>query len=458
MSRLNRIPLLAPAGLVLAGAVFLLAALGKAPAAPPPPAPMPPPLGPGLSAVAMLGRKMFFDARLSASGRLSCASCHDPRNHYAPDNARPVQPGGADLRRFGRRAVPTLTYKDRTPPFTIGPENPAMELNEASPQAVARGGAAARGVATFDPRLGPARATPPRKIAGRTTLAAPVPRGGFFWDGRVDTLEDQAKGPLFTRFEMANTPAALARTLRRAYGPRLAALFGKSVLGDDGMLISEAAFALARYQIEDPSFHPYSSKYDAYLAGRARLTPAEARGLKIFNDPKTGNCAACHLDKPGPDGSPPLFTDFEYEALGVPRNPAIPANARKGYYDLGLCGPLRHDAIARKPAYCGLFKTPTLRNVATRRAFFHNGIYHSLRQVLDFYARRDSDPGAIYPRRDGKVQRFDDLPASLRANVDRTDTPFGRKPGQGPALTEAQESDLIAFLKTLTDGYRPTHR
>lgn len=434
MLRLRRLPKLAPAGFVLAGAFFIAGAGAGAPA-------------PALSAVARIGQQMFRDPALSGSGRLSCASCHDPAHHYAPANALPVQRGGPGLSLYGLRAVPTLTYKSLTPAFTIGPEDPSQEKNEASPLAVASRGRAAQGVATLDPAQAPA---PPRKVAGRTTLTASVPRGGLFWDGRADTLEDQAEGPLFSRFEMAATPTGLSRSLRARYGKRLAALFGNGVLRDDGMLIAEAAFALARYQVEDPAFHPFTSKFDAWLAGRASFTPAEARGKAVFDDPKKGNCAACHLDTPGADGAPPLFTDFEYEALAVPRNPHIPANADPTYFDLGLCGPLRQDAVARQAHYCGLFKTPTLRNVATRKTFFHNGVYHRLRQVLNFYALRDSAPGAIYP---GSVP--DDLPARDRANIDRTDAPFGRMPGQPPALTPAEETDIIAFLKTLTDGYTP---
>ena len=156
--------------------------------------------------------------------------------------------------------------------------------------------------------------------------------------------------------------------------------------------IAEASFALARYQIEEPRFHAFTSKYDYYLRGRAKLSPAERRGLALFDDPAKGNCAACHLDKPGRDGQPPMFTDYEYEALGVPRNRAIPANADPAWFDLGLCGPLRADAYARQPANCGLFKTPGLRNVATRRAFFHNGVYHDLKQVVRFYVDRETAP------------------------------------------------------------------
>jgi cytochrome c peroxidase len=88
--------------------------------------------------------------------------------------------------------------------------------------------------------------------------------------------------------------------------------------------------------------------------------------------------------------------------------------------------------------------------------FFHNGVYHSLKEVLDFYDFRDIEPQKIYPRRaDGTIGKFDDLPQQYHANIDVTDPPFDRKPGDPPALTPADERDIIAFLKTLTDGYRP---
>jgi cytochrome c peroxidase len=209
--------------------------------------------------------------------------------------------------------------------------------------------------------------------------------------------------------------------------------------------VGEALFAVARYEFEEPAFHPYSSKFDAWLEGRARLSPAELRGYRLFNDPHGANCAACHVDKPSPDGLPPLFTDHQYEALGVPRNPEIAANRNPHYVDLGLCGPLRTD-LAAQHQYCGMFVTPTLRNVATRGAFFHNGVDHTLRAVLDFYVNRDRDP---------KLRRYDDLPPAYRANVDTVDAPFGRRRGDPPVLTSAQERDVIAFLRTLTDGYRP---
>ncbi|OOY32108.1 cytochrome c peroxidase [Thioclava sp. F36-6] len=406
-----------------------------------------------LSAVAAIGKALFSDPTLSASGQMSCASCHDPKNHFAPSNARAVQLGGPHLDLPGLRAVPSLTYRRQTPPFTFGVLDPTSEAGEAAPQAVAQQGAGAKETA------GPSASTQPapRKTAGAPAAASPVPRGGLFWDGRADTLQEQALAVLFTHFEMAEPErATLAATLRARYGDRFAQLFGGSVRDDDKMLIDEAAFALSRYQTEAVEFHPYTSKYDAVLAGEAQLSPPEARGRALFDDPRKGNCAACHLDTRSADGRPPQFTDYEYEALGVPRNPAIPANADPHYVDLGLCGPLRHDAISTQPGNCGMFKTPSLRNVATRHVFFHNGVYTSLKQVLRFYAKRDSDPRAIYPIRDGQVERFDDLPARYQGNIDRADAPFGRAPEDGDALTEADQADIIAFLQTLTDGYSPS--
>ena len=111
----------------------------------------------------------------------------------------------------------------------------------------------------------------------------------------------------------------------------------------------------ARYQIEEPSFHPYTSKFDYWLEGKARLSPAEMRGYVLFNDPRQGRIAAAAIStSPTPDGLPPLFTDQQFEALGVPRNTALAANQDPGYFDLGICGPdrTRHGGRRRSIAAC----------------------------------------------------------------------------------------------------------
>jgi cytochrome c peroxidase len=130
-------------------------------------------------------------------------------------------------------------------------------------------------------------------------------------------------------------------------------------------------------------------------------------------------------------------------------------NKDPNYFDLGICGPIRKD-IADQTQFCGMFKTPSLRNTAMRRAFFHNGVFHTLQEVMDFYSFRDTNPEKVYPvAADGKVQKFNDIPAQYHANVDVSDAPFNRHPGDRPAMTAQDEADIIAFLKTLNDEYQP---
>jgi cytochrome c peroxidase len=211
--------------------------------------------------------------------------------------------------------------------------------------------------------------------------------------------------------------------------------------------------ALEVFEQSPPEFYPYDSKYDAVIRGQAKLSEREGRGLALYNDPKKGNCASCHPSAMK-GGAFPQFTDFGFIALGVPRNRKLPSNADPNYHDLGLCGPFRTDLIGHRD-YCGRFRTPSLRNVTLRRRFMHNGVFGSLEEVLRFYVERDLHPEKLYPRGDDRgVQKFDDLPEQYHANVNR-DPPFDRKPGDKPALTEAEMGDIIAFLRTLNDGYRP---
>jgi cytochrome c peroxidase len=363
--------------------------------------------------VASLGRLMFFDASLSASGRQSCASCHDPAHAYGPPNGLAVQPGGPTLERLGTRAVPSLRYLRFTPQFS-------RHLAQPSSDGVEDEG----------------------------------PAGGFTRDGAAQTLHEQALLPLLNPLEMANPDvAAVAAKLRNAsYAAQLRSVFGVDVFAHPAVAAAQAAAALQAFQEQDPGFEPYTSKFDAAMSGNADLTAEELRGYTTFNDPKKGNCAKCHLDAPGPGGRPAQFTDFGMVALGVPRNPEIPANRDARHVDLGLCGPVRKD-LAGESGFCGMFKTPTLRNSASRQVFFHNGRFHTLDEVLHFYAERDTDPAKWYPRVNGHVAVFDDLPARYRANVDRVDVPFTLRAGDKPLLTGADIRDLAAFLKTLDDGY-----
>ena len=366
-----------------------------------------------LSAAAEAGKALFFDTSLSASGAQSCSTCHVPARAFTADpsvdHGLPVPLGGRNMDLPGFRNAPSLSYASFTPGFSIASGN--------------------------------------------------TPTGGFFRDGRASSLAEQAQLPFVTSFEMANVNAAeLVMRLQHSSATlaKFVAAYGQAPLADPPQALRDIGLAIAAFESEDPAFHPFTSKYDYWLQGNAQLTSRELQGLTLFNDPAKGNCAHCHISRRGNDGTPPQFTDYGLIALGVPRNRAIPANADPGYFDLGLCGPLRRD-LAAHPEYCGLFKTPSLRNVALRRSFFHNGVFHSLRQVIEFYVERDTDPGKWYARRqDGSVDKFDDLPARYHANVN-TEPPFDRHPGNPPALGGTEIDDLVAFLETLTDGYAPPH-
>jgi len=367
-----------------------------------------------------LGKMMFFDPSLSGSGKMSCASCHSPANAFGPPNGLAVQLGGLHLDRQGARAVPSLSYVlNRTPVWT--------HVKAAA-------------------------------LAERVEDSDNSPIGGFGWDGRFDHLRDQAMFPMFDPAEMANASVqAVADKLERApYAARFKALFGANVFADPGKAVAAATSAIERYELDDPAFHPYTSKFDYYLDGKVQLTAQELRGMKLFDDPQRGNCASCHIDQPGVNGAHPLFTDYSFEALGVPRNHELRATGNPDYYDMGLCGPLRQDQAAKQhPEYCGLFKTPTLRNTATRHVFFHNGRFHTLKDALRFYVERDTDPGKWYSKdRHGKVVKFDDLPPAARIYVDTRDAPLTLKQGDKPFWNERDIDDVAAFLATLDDGYR----
>jgi cytochrome c peroxidase len=426
---------------LLVGAVFAAEPKGLLPGENPNPIHLIRPSVQPFSAMAKLGKDLFFDTSLSSSGKVACSSCHSPEHAYGPPNDGPVMLGGPHLTSEGARAVPTLTYLNQQPEFSIGPDDPLNENVNLNAQAQA-GITAVRA----------------QKIATQTAQAANiVPQGGLFWDGRANTLQIQARFPLLDPREMdGGSIEIVADKLRKApYAQKFAQLFGPNVFKDPRMLVTEAMFAIGRYQVEEPSFHPYTSKYDYWLEGKARLSEAEMRGLRLFKDPDKANCAGCHTADPSKDGYPPHFTDFQYEALGAPRNLALTDTKDPNYFDLGVCGPTRKD-LADQTQFCGMFKTPTLRNTAVRHAYFHNGVFHTLQQVMDFYDFRDINPEKVYPvGADGKVQKYNDIPAKYQANVDVADPPFNRHPGETPAMTAQDEADIIAFLQTLNDGYKP---
>ena len=402
---------------------------------------------PALSAGAKLGEQIFQDKALSVSGRQACSTCHvaayafaaDPGSD-APDHGLPVPLGGPNMDQPGFRNAPSLMYASFAPAFYFDSEG--------------------------------------------------APNGGFFRDGRAATLADQAIQPFITSFEMANPDAAsvIERLKTRPYFADFTALYGTAVLNDPSTALQRMGQALAAYETESNEFHPFTSKYDYWLKGQATLTDQELRGLGLFNNPTKGNCSACHPSTSGDGVTPPLFTDFSFDNLGLPRNADIPSNnpasapaytpinsndGIESYYDLGICGPLRDNGTLNLSGICGQFKVPTLRNIARTAPYFHNGRFATLSQAIGFYVRRDTSPAQFYPTTaDGSVTKFNDLPSlyggrfvvninlpgsatGYLGNVNTSEIPYNRVLGDQPALDAGEINDMITFLCTLTDGFDP---
>ena len=406
---------------LLAGAALALAAAPMTP-------PQPRAFGdrPSVEQLTALGRAMFVDPGVSANGRLSCASCHDPAAAFGPNARTPSPFADGDPAHAGTRAIPSLRYARFAGRFTE-------------------------------------HATDDEETHG----VDGGPTGGLTWDGRADTAREQALIPLFDAREMANADAAsLARRVAAApYAARFRAAFsapGRDVFADPAQVVAWMALAFEVYE-QAPEFAPFDSRYDRWLAGRATLSPAELRGLALYRDPAKGNCDTCHPSRRSAGGRAPLFTDAGFIAVAAPRRADLPplagssasqplaSRARGAEADLGLCRSGR-PGLSEDPSFCGRFRTPTLRNVALRTRLFHNGALRTLRDAVAFYATRDTDPARWYPRNaDGSVHAYDDLPADAAAFVDR-EVPFAPLPGGRPRLDERDIDDIVAFLRTLTDA------
>ena len=351
-----------------------------------------------LSPLAALGRDIFNDISLSASGQQSCATCH--QSAYGHASAHGIEAGGPDMQAMGQRNVPSIRY------------------------------VSTRSALSFD-------------ADGKAS-------GGFFWDGRAASLQAQAMQPFLNPLEMANPDAAsvLQKLSRSSYAARFSELNGASIWQQPARAFAAMADALAAYEKEDPDFHRFDSWFDLVMQGRARFSAAEERGWALFKDEEKGNCAACHTAEPGVDGTPPLFTDNSYDNLGVPRHPALRRPQQALDHDLGLCKNTSLPTDVPIATLCGAFKVPSLRNVAVRKFFFHNAAITDLREAISFYATRDTDPKRWYSK--GPV--FNDLPLKYHSNVNRSEVPYGQKPGEQPRLNEQEIDDLLAFLRTLTDA------
>ena len=353
-----------------------------------------------LTPLEQLGKQIFFDKNLSSPTGQACASCHAPEVGFSgPDSSVNQQTGvypGAAPGAFGNRKPPSAAY------------------------------------AAFSPK---------REYNAKDQTWI----GGQFWDGRMDDLVAQAKGPFLNPLEMNNASAqdVVDKVRQSKYRRLFEKVYGTKALSDAGAeeTFDLIARAIAAYE-SSREVNAFNSKYDAYLAGQIKLSAREERGLALFAG--KANCASCHPHQPDPDGSAPLFTDYSYDNVGTPRNAANPFYradvavnpAGSKYRDLGL------GAVLKDKTQLGKVKVPTLRNVGKRpngqfvKSYLHNGTFKSLKEVVRFYNRRDKSP-----------QDF--APPDVEENVNREE--LGNL-----AMTESEEDDVVAFLETLSDGYITT--
>ncbi|MFB9947925.1 cytochrome-c peroxidase [Rhizobium puerariae] len=342
---------------------------------------------------AVLGEALFHDPNLSRNRSQSCSTCHAPGAGFA--DVRQTEPVGNDVslgddgRSLGGRNAPTAGYAAQTPPFSKGSDG--------------------------------------------------AYRGGFFWDGRARTLEDQAGGPPLNPVEMGMPDkAAVVSRLREepAYDRAFRVLYGEGVFRDDETAYSAMVNALAEYE-RGPEFSSFDSRYDRYLRGEEKLTDQEELGRVLFFSQQFTNCSICHEVR-GPKGlEDAVFTNHKYFNIGVPANPRLAAGAVGP--DTGLA---QNPAVAGNPTARGKFKIPGLRNVAVTGPYMHNGVFKDLRTVVLFYVKYNSIKKSrqIDPET-GREWGAPEVPDNLAME----------QLTAGPALDDKRVDAIVAFLKTLTD-------
>lgn len=415
---------------------------------------------PPRDALVELGEALFNDDTLSRPRGQSCASCHAREAGWSsPDSVANEHAGvvqGAVAGRYVNRRPPTIGYAEFMP------------------------------------------AGPPVFLTSRAAYA-----GGFFYDGRAATLADQISGPIRNPNEMNNTPAGVVRAV--ADGPNVAR-FRKAFGVEVSSLAVDEAFqdivaAIASFE-RTATFSPFSSRYDAYVAGKLSLTAAELAGLQLFTGSRTGRpggpavktatCSSCHTVEPAAAGRRDVFTSGTFHNIGIPKNPANPYYAQTdaaanpegcnplgaAYIDYGLgsvlylqksCPPGNagngSDGRGDFLRINGTFKTPTLRNVDTRPApdfvkcYGHNGYFKSPREMVHFYNTRNltTSPGEVinftarqpYAHLQGKPL----WPPPENPDPQTLVNPTGARGLIGNlGLTAADEANLVAFLQTLGDA------
>ena len=378
----------------------------------------------------LLGEKLFFDNTLSDPEGQSCATCHGPEVGWTgPDEKVNLAGGvypGAMHQRFGNRKPNSSAYASLSPLFHIVIEEGQVKFE-----------------------------------------------GGNFWDGRAtgnllgNPAADQAQGPFLNPVEQNISSAKIL--VEKVCNSEYAGLLNKigeeiwkikdiCKTSDVNLLYGIAGIAIAAYENSE-KVNQFSSKFDYYLKGKTKLTEKEMKGLDLFNG--KGKCSLCHFSNFEPGGPLPLFTDFRFENLGIPGNPQNPWYSMDSAFnpdgakwiDRGLM-----DFIKGVPQYAmfaaesnGKHQVPTVRNVDKRpsegfiKAYGHNGYFKSLREIVHFYNTRDALPLSETVS-DPKPGVNSWPKPEVSENINKLET-------GNLGLTEEEESAIIEFLKTLSDGY-----
>ncbi len=374
-----------------------------------------------------LGKKIFFDRSLSQPEGQSCASCHDPKAGWSgPDSQINLEKGpyhGAVNERFGNRKPPSAAYASFSPVLHIDEEEGIFI-------------------------------------------------GGAFWDGRASgerlgsPTAEQAQGPFVNPVEqnLPNARAVVMKVCQSSYREDFQSLYGESICQHTELAFDKIADAINAYE-SSRELNAFSSKFDFFVKDRRNfpLTREEHRGLMIFMKEDMGNCAACHSLSPRPGSQPSLLTDFSYDNIGTPKNPTNPWYAMpeefnphgSNWIDPGLGG-----FLASHPHYSshaaaeyGKHKVPTLRNVDACphpdfvKSYGHNGYFKSLKEIVHFYNTRD-----VLPRCESE---FDPQPSINCWPTPEVEENLNRDELGNLGLSEEDEWALVAFLKTLTDGWQP---
>jgi cytochrome c peroxidase len=365
-----------------------------------------------------LGERLFSDKNLSVRRNQSCASCHQLTPAKNPKTGQFFQaPGFVDADNV-EHGTPV---SDGSLPGRFG------NLNAPS-----------AGYAAFSPTF-------------HWDETEELYVGGQFWNGRAATLADQAAQPFLNPNEMAmSSKAAVVDRLKENFFYRwlFSAVYKMNIgrplsASETDAVYSATTKAIAAFE-RTRMFSKFTSKFDYFMAGRAELTPLERKGLDLFNN-KAG-CAGCHISTPtkNEDGTwtPAMFTDFTYDNIGVPRNLNIPGNPEP---DKGLGG--RSDIIASDPQglEIGKHKVMSLRNIAITPPYAHNGVFKTLEQITHFYNTRDTLGHVADNRNPGFGVTGWPLP-EVTQNVNADE--LGNL-----GLTPQEEAAVVAFMKTLTDGY-----